>query len=39
MTVAAAVDPACWSQAVRAEDADDDGGGGPVRRSGAPEGA
>lgn len=39
VTVAAAVDPACLSQAVRAEDADDDGGGGPARRSGALEGA
>lgn len=33
--VAAAADPACWRQAVHAEDVDDGEDGGPVKRSGA----
>lgn len=37
MTAAAAVaaDPACWWEAVRAEDVDDGGDGGPVKKNGA----
>lgn len=34
VAVAAVVDPACWRQAVHAEDVDDGVGGGPVKRSG-----